>query len=34
VPIPAFFDENKNAYLDAGVARAVAAKIATEGTNF
>ncbi len=34
VPIPAFFDENKNAYLDAGVARAVAGKIANEGTNF
>jgi isoleucyl-tRNA synthetase len=34
VPIPAFFDEKKNAYLDATVARAVAAKIATEGTNF
>ena len=34
VPIPAFFDERKNAYLDASVARAVAAKIAAEGTNF
>ena len=34
VPIPAFFDDKKNAFLDAGVARAVAAKIAREGTNF
>ncbi|MBL9215633.1 MAG: isoleucine--tRNA ligase [Opitutaceae bacterium] len=34
VPIPAFFDERKQAYLDAGVARAVADKIATRGTNF
>jgi isoleucyl-tRNA synthetase len=34
VPIPAFYDEKKNAYLDAGVARAVADKIATRGTNF
>ena len=34
VPIPAFFDEKKNAYLDAAVARAIAAKIAKEGTNF
>jgi isoleucyl-tRNA synthetase len=34
VPIPAFFDEKKNAYLDGSVARAIAAKIATEGTNF
>jgi len=33
VPIPAFFDEKKNAYLDADVARAVSAKIAAEGTN-
>lgn len=34
VPIPAFFDAGKNAYLDAGVARAVADKIQTRGTNF
>jgi len=34
VPIPAFYDANKKAYLDAGVARAVADKIATRGTNF
>ncbi|ACB75974.1 isoleucine--tRNA ligase [Opitutus terrae] len=34
VPIPAFYDAKKNAYLDAGVARAVAAKIETQGTNF
>jgi len=34
VPIPAFFDAKKNAYLDGGVARAVADKIATRGTNF
>ena len=34
VPIPAFFDAKKKAYLDAGVARAVADKIATRGTNF
>ncbi|MBI2512885.1 MAG: isoleucine--tRNA ligase [Opitutae bacterium] len=34
VPIPAFYDAKKNAYLDAGVARAVADKIATRGTNF
>ncbi|MBC7369169.1 MAG: isoleucine--tRNA ligase [Undibacterium sp.] len=34
VPIPSFFDEKKNAYLDATVARAIAAKIAKEGTNF
>jgi isoleucyl-tRNA synthetase len=34
VPIPAFFDDKKNAYLDADVARAVADKIAREGTNF
>ncbi|MBI5768223.1 MAG: isoleucine--tRNA ligase [Verrucomicrobia bacterium] len=34
VPIPAFYDEKKNAYLDAGVVRAVADKIATAGTNF
>ncbi len=34
VPIPAFYDANKKPYLDAGVARAVADKIATRGTNF
>jgi len=34
VPIPAFYDAKKNAYLDAGVARAVADKIQTRGTNF
>ncbi len=34
VPIPAFYDAKKNAYLDAGVARAVAAKIESRGTNF
>ncbi|MSU72121.1 MAG: isoleucine--tRNA ligase [Opitutus sp.] len=33
VPIPAFYDEKKNAYLDAGVARAIADKFATHGTN-
>jgi isoleucyl-tRNA synthetase len=34
VPIPAFYDEKKNAYLDAGVARAIADKFAVRGTNF
>src|SRR3954469_20417714 len=34
VPIPAFYDDKKNAYLDAGVARAIAEKFATRGTNF
>ncbi len=34
VPIPAFFGADKQAFLDAGVARAVADKIATRGTNF
>jgi len=34
VPIPAFYDEKKHAYLDAGVARALADKFATRGTNF
>jgi isoleucyl-tRNA synthetase len=34
VPIPAFYDAKKNAYLDAGVARAIADKFATRGTNF
>ena len=33
VPIPAFYDEKKTAYLDAGVARAIADKFATVGTN-
>jgi len=34
VPIPAFYDAGKRAYLDAGVARAVADKIGQRGTNF
>ncbi len=34
VPIPAFYDADKKAYMDAGVARAIADKIATRGTNF
>ncbi len=34
VPIVAFYDAKKNAYLDAAVVRAVADKIATRGTNF
>jgi isoleucyl-tRNA synthetase len=34
VPIPAFYDAKKNAFLDAGVARAIADKIAVRGTNF
>jgi len=34
VPIPAFYDANKKAYLDAGVARAIADKIEQLGTNF
>jgi isoleucyl-tRNA synthetase len=34
VPIIAFYDADKNAYIDAGVIRAVADKIATKGTNF
>jgi isoleucyl-tRNA synthetase len=33
VPIPAFYDEKKKAYLDAGVARAIADKFAQHGTN-
>ncbi|HWA09377.1 MAG TPA: isoleucine--tRNA ligase [Opitutaceae bacterium] len=33
VPIPAFYDAKKNAYLDAGVARAIADKFARTGTN-
>jgi len=34
VPIIAFYGPDKKAYLDAGVVRAVAGKIATRGTNF
>jgi isoleucyl-tRNA synthetase len=34
VPIPAFYDAGKRPYLDAGVALAVADKIAQRGTNF
>ena len=34
VPIIAFYDADKNAFIDAGVIRAVADKIATRGTNF
>ncbi len=34
VPIPAFYDDQKQAYLDAGVTRAIADKFATRGTNF
>ena len=34
VPIVAFYGPDKKAYLDAGVIRAVADKIATKGTNF
>ena len=34
VPIAAFYDEKKNAYLDAGVLRALADKFARRGTNF
>jgi isoleucyl-tRNA synthetase len=34
VPIPAFYDAKKTGYLDAGVARAIAEKFATRGTNF
>jgi len=33
VPIPAFYDEKKTAYLDAGVAKAIADKFAQHGTN-
>ncbi len=33
VPIPAFYDAKKKAYLDASVARAMADKIAQHGTN-
>ncbi len=34
VPIIAFYGPNKQAYIDGGVIRAVADKIATQGTNF
>jgi isoleucyl-tRNA synthetase len=34
VPIIAFYGENKKSFIDASVIRAVAAKIATKGTNF
>src|SRR3954463_2588461 len=34
VPIPAFFDGQKNAYIDGGVARAIADKLEQRGTNF
>lgn len=34
VPIPAFFDAEGKAFLDAGVVRGLAAKIAHEGTGF
>ena len=33
VPLPAFFDASKNAYLDAGVILALADKVAEHGTN-
>jgi isoleucyl-tRNA synthetase len=33
VPIPAFYDAQKNAYLDAGVVRAIADKVVQRGTN-
>jgi isoleucyl-tRNA synthetase len=34
VPIPAFYDGNKKAYLDGSVARAIADKLAQHGSNF
>ncbi|MCZ6675010.1 MAG: isoleucine--tRNA ligase [Verrucomicrobia bacterium] len=34
VPIPAFYDEDGGAYLDASVTRGIADKIETEGTNY
>ncbi len=34
VPIPAFYDAQKQAYLDAGVVRGIAAKIEKLGSNF
>ena len=33
MPLPAFFDAEKNAYLDAGVVRAIADKVEKHGTN-
>ena len=33
VPIPAFYDADGNAFIDAGVIRAIAAKVAEQGTN-
>ena len=33
VPIPAFFDAQKKAYLDAGVVRGIADKVEEHGTN-
>ncbi|MFO8026791.1 MAG: isoleucine--tRNA ligase, partial [Opitutales bacterium] len=33
VPIPAFYDEEGHAYMDAGVIRAIAAKVAVSGTD-
>ncbi len=34
VPIPAFFDDGRRAFLDGGVARAIAGKIESLGSNF
>jgi len=34
VPLPAFFSEDNRAYIDAGVIRAIAAKIGEQGTDF
>jgi isoleucyl-tRNA synthetase len=34
VPIPVFYDDKKNAYLNAGVVRGIADKIEEHGTNF
>ncbi len=34
VPIPAFYDANKKAYLDAGVARRIADKLEKHGSNY
>src|SRR5688572_2823291 len=34
VPIPAFYDADRKAYMDAGVARAIADKLEKHGTNF
>ena len=33
VPIPAFYDSRKKAYLDAGVVRAIADRVATQGSS-